>query len=318
VPYQGHFCRFGASIGIASRAGRDVDPQRLLIDADIALYRAKGRGKNRFEFFTEALQAETVNTKRLADEILLGIEQDQFFPYFQPLFDAQSMELVGVEALARWRHPQRGVLPPSDFLRVAEDLNVVTAIDRTILEQALGHFARWQEAGLAVPAVSVNVSFRRLHDQQLLRHLRDLKFTPGTLAFELLESIFLDELDDIVSWNIDQIREMGIDINIDDFGTGHASIISLLRLRPKRFKLDRAFLSDLTTSPAQRRLVRSIIDIGKSLGIKVVSEGVETSEQAAILRELGCDILQGFAFARPMSAADLEVFMRDRSRRRAS
>jgi diguanylate cyclase (GGDEF)-like protein/PAS domain S-box-containing protein len=318
VKFEGHFCRFGASIGIASRTGTSVDPERLLIDADIALYRAKAHGKNRFEFFTEALQAEVINTKRVADDILRGIEQDEFFPYFQPLFDAQTMALVGVEALARWRHPTEGVLPPSAFLKIAEDLNVVTAIDRVILEQALYHFARWQAAGLEVPSVSVNVSFRRLHDQQLLQSLRHLAIPAGTLAFELLESIFLDELDDIVRWNIDQIRDMGIDINIDDFGTGHASIVSLLKLRPKRFKLDRQFLDELTTSEGQRRLVRSIIDIGKSLDIKVVAEGVETLEQAQHLRELGCDILQGFAFARPMPARELEEFLGAQRWRHAS
>ena len=318
VKYEGHYCRFGASIGIAARAGADVDPERLLVDADIALYRAKGRGKNRYEFFTEALQAEAVSTKRLADDILRGIEQEEFFPFFQPLFDAQSMALVGVEALARWRHPTRGILPPAAFLKIAEDLNAVTTIDRVILEQALGHFGRWRDRGVDVPSVSVNVSFRRLHDQQLLSSLRDLAIPPGTLSFELLESIFLDELDDIVRWNIDQIRDMGIDINIDDFGTGHASIISLLKLRPRRFKLDRQFLEDLTTSSAQRRLVRSIIDIGKSLAIKVVAEGVETAGQAQVLRELGCDILQGFAFARPMAADDLETFLRSQAWRDAS
>jgi diguanylate cyclase (GGDEF)-like protein/PAS domain S-box-containing protein len=318
VPYEGHYCRFGASIGIAARMGKDVDPQRLLIDADIALYRAKGRGKNRYEFFTEALQAETVNTKRVADDIMMGIEQDEFFPHYQPLFDAQTMALVGVEALARWRHPIRGVLPPAAFLKIAEDLNVVTAIDRVILETSLGQFNRWRAEGLEVPSISVNVSFRRLHDQQLMQSLETLSIAPGTVSFELLESIFLDEVDDIVSWNIDQIRELGIDINIDDFGTGHASIISLLKLRPKRFKLDRAFLDSLTESPAQQRLVRSIIDIGKSLGIKVVAEGVESMEQATILRELGCDILQGFAFARPMPADQFELFVRNRSWRKAS
>jgi EAL domain-containing protein (putative c-di-GMP-specific phosphodiesterase class I) len=248
----------------------------------------------------------------------MGIEQDEFFPYYQPLFDAQTMALVGVEALARWRHPVRGVLPPAAFLKIAEDLNVVTAIDRVILESALGHFESWRTKGLDVQAISVNVSFRRLHDQQLLQSLRTLRIQPGTVAFELLESIFLDEVDDIVSWNIDQIRELGIDINIDDFGTGHASIISLLKLRPKRFKLDRAFLDALTESAAQRRLVGSIIDIGKSLGIKVVAEGVETLQQAAILRDLGCDILQGFVFARPMPADELEALLRTRRWRQAS
>ena len=317
VLYEGHFCRFGASIGIAVQSGRAVDPKRLLIDADIALYRAKRRGKNRYEFFSEALQAETINTKRVADDILRGIEQREFLPYYQPLFDAQTFALAGVEALARWNHPD-GVLAPASFLKIAEDLNVVTAIDRVILETALEDFERWEQAGLSVPSVSVNVSFRRLHDDNLISSLRDLPIKPGRLAFELLESIFLDEPDDIVSWNIEQIRDLGIDISIDDFGTGHASILSLLKLSPTRFKIDRQFIDSITTSESQRRLIGSLVDIGRSLAIKVVAEGVETMEQAAILRDLGCDILQGYAFARPMPAVTFEQMLRSQNWRQAS
>jgi diguanylate cyclase (GGDEF)-like protein/PAS domain S-box-containing protein len=317
VPYEGHFCRFGASIGIAVQSGRLVDAKRLLIDADIALYRAKRRGKNGYEFFSEELQAETINTKRVADDILRGIEQNEFLPYYQPLFDAQTLALAGVEALARWNHPS-GVLAPASFLKIAEDLNVVTAIDRVILENALEDFERWEKAGLTVPSVSVNVSFRRLHDDNLIQSLRDLPIKPGRLAFELLESIFLDEPDEIVAWNIDQIRDLGIEISIDDFGTGHASILSLLKLRPKRFKIDRQFIDSITVSESQRRLIGSLVDIGRSLSIKVVAEGVETMDQARILRDLGCDILQGYVFARPMPAAALEEMLRTQSWRLAS
>jgi diguanylate cyclase (GGDEF)-like protein/PAS domain S-box-containing protein len=318
IPYEGHLCRFGASIGIAAQKGAAVDPKLLLIDADIALYRAKGRGKNRYEVFSEALQTEAVNVKRIADDILRGIEQNEFVPHYQPLLDAQTLEVVGVEALARWLHPTDGTLAPAVFLKIAEDLNAVSSIDRLILEQALADFSRWSAAGLPVSSVSVNVSFRRLYDQQLLENLRGLHIEPGTLSFELLESIFLDEPDEFVRWNLDQIRELGIDIDIDDFGTGHASIVSLLKLNPRRFKIDRQFLTSIATSPSQRRLVRSLIDIGKSLKIKVVAEGVETLEQAQVLRDLGCDIVQGYAFARPMPAKQLESLLRRQHWRKAS
>lgn len=318
IPYEGHLCRFGASIGIATQGGAAVDPKLLLVNADIALYRAKGRGKNRFEVFSEALQAQAVNTKRLADDILRGIEQGEFVPYYQPLLDARTLDVVGVEALARWRHPADGILAPAAFLEVAEDLNVLTAIDGMILEQALADFAHWSVTGLPIASVSVNVSFRRLYDPQLLEHLRRLRIEPGILSFELLESIFLDEPDEVVSWNLDQIRELGIAIDIDDFGTGHASIVSLLKLNPRRLKIDRQFLSDIDTSEAQRHLGRSLIDIGKSLGIKVVAEGVETMEQAHILRGLGCDMVQGYAFAKPMPAAALARLLRTQHWRKAS
>jgi diguanylate cyclase (GGDEF)-like protein len=318
VLYDGHECRFGVSIGIAGAFGADVDRQRLLVNADIALYRAKNLGRNRFVFYSEVLQAEIVNNKRTADSIMGGLERGEFLPYFQPQFDARSHELVGVEALARWRHPTRGILAPSDFISIAEDLNVLGAIDRVVLEQGLVQFRRWRQRGFHVPRISVNVSLRRLRDDNLLESLRNLDIPRGALSFELVESIYLDETDDYFSRTIDQIKGLGIDIEIDDFGTGYASIVSLTKLRPRRLKIDRQLVMPIVRSDAQRRLVRSIVDIGKSLNIDVVAEGVETLEHARMLRDLGCDILQGFAFAKPMSGADLEHFMAARSRLAAS
>ena len=146
VPYMGHECRCGVSVGIAFQRGK-VDDKRLLIDADIALYRAKRRGRNRYEFFTEALQAEITSSKQMADEILTGIERGQFVAWYQPQFDAHTMQISGVEALARWEHPTRGVVPPDLFLPIAEDLNVVATIDRMILEQTLGWMRSWRDQG---------------------------------------------------------------------------------------------------------------------------------------------------------------------------
>ncbi len=318
VLYEGHECRFGVSIGIAVEDGEAIDIKHLLINADIALYRAKARGRNRYEFFSEALQAEVVNTKRVADEILNGLERNEFVAYYQPQFDAHSLDVVGVEALARWNHPVQGIRAPEAFLAIAEELNVVAAIDRLMLNQALADLRTWDEAGLNVPRASVNVSLRRLHDEDLIPGLRALGITPGRISFELVESIYLDDGDAIVGWNIEQIKELGIDVEIDDFGTGYASIVSLLKLNPKRLKIDRQFIAPIVSEPGQRRLLSSIIDIGKSMGIEVVAEGVETMEHARILRDLGCDILQGYAFARPMSAADLARFLVEEKWRQAS
>jgi len=319
VPFEGHQCRIGVSIGIAMEGGgKPVDPKRLLVNADIALYRAKSRGRNRHEFFTRTLQAEIVRTKRIADDILGGLERNEFIAYYQPQFDARTLEIAGVEALARWAHPTEGILTPDMFLKTADELNVVATIDRLILEQALGQFEDWKRQGLSIPRVSVNVSARRLQDEELIAGLNSLKIEPGTVSFELLESIFLDDNDETVAWNVDHIKEFGIDIEIDDFGTGYASIISLLKLKPKRLKIDRQLVTPVVGSEQQRNLVASIIEIGKSLGIEVVAEGVETMEHARILRGMGCDKLQGYAFARPMSASALIEFARGRPRRAAS
>ena len=316
--YEGHECRFGVSIGIAAERTDPLDVKRLLINADIALYRAKRRGRNRFEFFSEALQAEVVNTKRVADEILSGLERDEFIAWFQPQFDARTLDVVGIEALARWQHPEHGNLTPDAFLSIAEDLNVVAAIDRIVLEQSLAALARWDELGLAVPRVSVNVSLRRLNDEDLVAGLKKLDIPAGRLSFELVESIYLDEGDAVVGWNIDQIKELGIDVEIDDFGTGYASIVSLQKLRPARLKIDRQLVIPILVDAGQRRLLASIVDIGKSMGIEVIAEGVETMDHAAILRDLGVDVLQGYAFSRPLSAERLETFLQSQAWRKAS
>jgi diguanylate cyclase (GGDEF)-like protein len=310
VEYEGHECRFGVSIGIASSAMHEADPRRLLMDADIALYRAKSRGRSRYEFFTAVLQAEIVTNKRIADDILSGLERREFVPYYQPQFDAQTLDITGVEALVRWRHPERGTLAPESFLDIAEELNVVATIDRMVLEAALQDRARWKARGLEVPRLSVNVSSRRLQDEDLVAGLRELAIEPGTVAFELVESIYLDESDDtIVSWNIDRIKELGIDIEIDDFGTGYASVVSLMRLKPARLKIDRQLVMPILDSTAQRQLLASIIDIGRSLGIETIAEGVETTRHAELLARLGVNALQGFVFARPMSSAALQDFI---------
>ncbi|WP_438748126.1 sensor domain-containing protein [Pararhizobium sp. O133] len=317
VPYEGHLCRFGASVGIAWTLDGTVDAKQSLMNADIALYRAKDQGRNRYEFFTKQLQTQIHHVKRTADEIVKGLEDGEFIPVYQPQFDARTLDIAGVETLARWKHPQHGFLAPDYFLKIAEDINALTAIDRTIAEQALRDFGRWEAQGFSIPRISVNVSSPRLRESGLIESLKRLDIPRGKLSFELLESIFLDDLDERSSKTLSDIKALGIDIEIDDFGTGHASIIGLMKLSPSRLKIDGALVKPITDTTEQRQLVGSIIDIGHSLNIEVVAEGVETRQHADILRDLGCDILQGYAFARPMTRADLEAFVRSASWREA-
>nr|WP_320201515.1 EAL domain-containing protein [Agrobacterium sp. rho-13.3]MDX8311199.1 EAL domain-containing protein [Agrobacterium sp. rho-13.3] len=309
VRHEGHDCRFGASIGIACGLGSDLDYKQILLNADIALYNAKKRGRNRHEFFSSDTQDWLINTKRVSDEILTALERDEFIPYYQFQFDARTLNISGVETLARWNHPVEGILTPDKFLAVAEDLDAVAAIDGVILEKALADFKRWQAAGLPIPKVSVNVSARRLHDPALTKTLDSLKIEPETLSFELLESIFLDESNDVANVNMKKLRELGIDIEIDDFGTGHASIISLLQVNPSTLKVDRELVRLISQSKEQRKLLSSIVDIGHSLGIKVVAEGVETAEHIRILQEMGCDSLQGYALCRPIPPDQVPSFV---------
>ncbi|MBB4064425.1 bifunctional diguanylate cyclase/phosphodiesterase [Gellertiella hungarica] len=304
VDFEGFPCRCGVSIGIATAAGQRIDARKLLINADVALYRAKNEGRNCFQFFTQDLHAEIITNKRTADEILAGLERGEFTAWYQPQFDARTFTLIGAEALVRWNHPSQGLLGPEKFLGIAEELNVVQALDRIVLETALRDKYRLAARGIDLSRLSVNVSARRLNDASLYETLKDLPFRPGEIAFELVEAIFLDDRDDVMQGNLERIKDLGIEIEIDDFGTGHTSIVSLLRLKPKRLKIDRQLVKPIMNSPKERALVRSIIEIARSLGVETVAEGVETMEHADMLLALGCDILQGYAFARPLSFDD--------------
>lgn len=313
IHWEGQECRVSASIGIAQSCNNHPHLEQALINADIALYEAKRRGKNRLEFFSDTLKEATLSTKRTADAILRSLADHDFIPYFQPQFDAHTMQITGVEALARWQHPQLGLLPPIAFLSVAESLNVVAAIDNSILEQSLAEARRWQEHGLDTPHVSVNISAQRLFDDGLVAHLRDTPLPAGGLAFELLESISFDDKAEAAATAISQIKILGIDIEIDDFGTGYSSILSLLKLSPRRLKIDRQLTLPIIESKQQRRLIGSIVEIGRSLGIEIIAEGVETMQHADILRDLGCHTLQGYGLARPMNGDDLFALLKRRS-----
>ncbi|HEV7309110.1 putative bifunctional diguanylate cyclase/phosphodiesterase [Ensifer sp.] len=310
IPYEGQLCRLGASIGIAWRGHEDFDAKQLLMNADIALYRAKSLGRDRVEIFSEQIQTQILTAKRIGDDIRQAIEEGQFTVYYQPQFNARSLEISGVEALVRWNHPERGILAPIHFLKVAEEINVLPTIDRKVVEIAYADFQSWRQAGFAIPKLSVNMSSPRLRDPGLITDLAAMQIPPGVLSFELLESIFLDDPEDEIAETISALGSLGIEVEIDDFGTGHASIIGLLNLNPARLKIDRALVGPITENAKQAKLVRAIIDIGHSLNIQVVGEGVETWEHAAMLRDLGCDVLQGYALARPMDRLELEQRMR--------
>ncbi|WP_413711707.1 putative bifunctional diguanylate cyclase/phosphodiesterase [Rhizobium sp. Rhizsp82] len=296
--------RLGASVGVAFQTA-SASLGSLISDADIALYEAKRRGGGRYAVFSQRLRERAVGERELAEEVLSGLERSEFIPFFQPQVDAKTRKIVGAEALARWSHPYDGILPPTRFLPAAEQVGRLGDLDGMVLVKALAAFDRWQEDGVPIPRISVNVSAQRLKDDDFPKMLGLIGNRAGVLSFELLESISFDERDVQLSQAVERIRDLGIQIELDDFGTGHASIVSLMDLRPDRLKIDRKLVAPIVNDLAQRALLASLIDIAKALKIEVIAEGVETNEHADILEGLGCDVLQGYLFSPPVTADEI-------------
>lgn len=305
VRYDKADCRFSASIGYSQKDAAPFSGDTLLTEADIALYRAKRGGRSRAHGFTQELVEETRHKKTLADQLSIALENGDLLAYYQPQFDAWTGALVGAEALVRWDHPERGLVGPAYFISIARELNMEQLIDRQILIRSQADFAAMLAGNVPVPKVSVNVSSRRLRHPGLIEELDTMSLSPGRLSFELLESTFLDDSDSQTLWTLDALRERGIGIEIDDFGTGHASIMGLIRVAPDRLKTDRSLLSPAIGDQKMKQLFALAIQIGNTLGIDVTAEGVESETHAELARNFGCRALQGFHFAKPMPLEDL-------------
>ena len=254
--------------------------------------------------FDERDLSEMLRAKKLSDEVLDAIERRRFVPFFQPQIDVISGQVVGLEALARWEHPQRGILPPSEFLKAAIDLNALDDIDAIIFEKTIeicGNAFGSEQA----PNLSFNVSEERFLSGNLNRSLLAARSYPGVLSLELLETIFFEDQGDSFRMQLDSVRDLGVGIEIDDFGSGRASIIALQQIAPDRLKIDRRLVAAVAESKRSAALIEAIVDMGEALGIGVTAEGVETRAQVERLTELGCDRLQGYYFGKPMPFEDI-------------
>ncbi|MEL6746550.1 MAG: EAL domain-containing protein, partial [Pseudomonadota bacterium] len=302
-------CQLGASVGIAHLDETVLDYDDLLANADAALYMAKRAGKNRCHSFTPAMRLTLMEDRKRANLLLEAVEKGQFEAFYQPQICAQSHRIVACEALARWNHPERGVLSPAEFLTAAAEVGISDAIDETVLLQAVNNLADLTQNGFEHVRLSLNVSSARLRSTDLIDQLTKLDVAYNRLSFEILESVYLDNSEDIIQHNLDGLRDLGIDIELDNFGSGQASIIGLTNLHPRRLKLDRRLVASSLHDPQAHALLLSLIEIGKSLDVEIIAEGVETPGHIAALGPLGIDYLQGFAIARPMQFATLLQFL---------
>ena len=305
IRHGGRRITLAGSIGIALAGPDTPDPARILSNADTALYRAKATGRGRWVVFTEEMHRASLDMQRIASDLLRACERDEFVVHYQPQVTADGHVLAGLEALVRWNHPERGLLMPDRFLEIAERLGVADRIDRLVLRHVTRDIAALDRRGLVVPKVAINVSGGRLRDPLLIHDIKRLAIDPERLCIEILESVYLDQTDDTLRWTLDQLREMNTSIAIDDFGTGRASVQGLVRLAPDLVKIDRSFILPMLDASGNAQLAQAIVQIGRCLGIEVAAEGVETLAHARAAARIGCSLLQGYAFGRPVPAEAL-------------
>jgi diguanylate cyclase (GGDEF)-like protein len=301
------------SVGISVFPQDGDDGDTVVAGADAAMYRAKERGRNTFEIFSQALRQEA--NERVAMEAALrrGLEADEFVLHYQPKVDIRTGRITGAEALVRWNHPEKGLLYPGSFVPLAEQTGLVGALGEFVIAAACEQVAEWRSEGLADLTVAVNVSASQLRGglSDYVTQVLRLAGIPGwCLELELTESAALDSLEVTVQ-QIEELRAMGVTCSIDDFGTGYCGLSYLNRLPIDALKIDRSFITEL--SGGSDTIVAAVIALGHSLGLKVIAEGVETADQLAYLASRGCDEMQGYLFSRPVPAGDFAALVRTRN-----
>ena len=298
----------GASIGIAIYGADAADAETLLSNADVALYRGKAEGRGRYRFFTEAMDNEVQSRVNLGAELREAIDAGQLFLMYQPQVAIADGRISGVEALLRWRHPERGVLSPGLFIPIAERIGIIGRLGHWVLWAACRQARLWLDAGLAPVRIAVNVSALQFKasialEADVAATLQETGLPPHLLELELTETVLMGMARER-SDAFDRLRTTGVTIAIDDFGTGYSSLEYLRRFPVERIKIAQVFVQELETKHDDAAIVRATIGLARELGVNVIAEGVETEAQAKLIAGWGCKEAQGFLFSRPLSVED--------------
>lgn len=299
---NGSVIHIGVSIGIVLYPDHDADAATLLRYADLAMYQAKTAGRNTYRQYESAMTEQILLQASLEADLRLALDREELMVYYQPILDVISGGLVGAEALVRWRHPQRGLISPNDFIPLAEETGLIREVGFWVLERVCQTIGQWRQIGLCVP-ISVNVSsvqiLRGLTVEAVRALLQRYDLHPKWLAFEITESVLISDTFQAQQW-LKAVKALGIRLDIDDFGTGYSSLAYLKLFPIDRIKIDRAFVRDIVSNANDRSLVEAMLAIASNLHLQVVAEGVEDADQLALLRRLGCEYAQGFYFSHPV------------------
>jgi diguanylate cyclase (GGDEF)-like protein len=301
-----------ASIGVSVYPDDTTDPQTLVVYADLAMYRAKQNGRNDFEFYTSNLNFIAHQWLDMENGIRHAFKENQFFIVFQPQVENDKNELVGMEVLLRWRHPERGLIPPLEFIKIAEQSSLINQIGDYVFDATCMQIRNWIDRGYVVPRVSVNISARHLRSENLVKMLNTTVakygISPKKLCIEITEHALLEE-GDTVKKNMRLVKEAGFSISLDDFGMGHSSLLYLKRWAVDEVKIDRTFVDGLVSNSDDRVIVKAIVALGDALGLQLVGEGVENQLQADILAASGCKNVQGYFYSPPIEAKEMETWL---------
>ncbi len=304
-----------ASIGIAISTSGYASADDMVRDADIAMYRAKQNGKARAVVFDQAMHEHVLQRMQTEHELRRALESGEFIVAYQPLVSLSTGQICGFEALLRWQHGQRGVVPPTEFIAIAEETGLIVPIGRWLLEQACAHIVQWQQRfpSCAPLGISVNLCGAQVRHPQLVAHvahvLHETGLNPAQLALEITEGVVLHHDDDMVATTLCALHDLGVQLHLDDFGTGYASLINLHNLPISAVKIDRTFVNTMDVVLQNSVIVRAIVALSQNLGLDVIAEGVESAVHVAALRAIGCPYAQGYYFSTPLPPAAIDAML---------
>lgn len=311
VIIAGEVIRSSASIGISAYPQDGSAADELLKCADIAMHQAKESGKNRFQYYAEGMDAAAVKFMVVGKDLSTAIEEDQLCLHYQPQIDLRTGRMVGVEALVRWNHPERGLIAPAHFIPLAEETGLIVQLGEWLLRKAGSQQKQWLSRGYPVGKVAINLSPRQLREKDFARRLafilRELKLAPRFLELEITESSAMEYAGQTIN-TLSQLNDMGLSLAIDDFGTGYSSLSYLKRFPIQKLKIDRSFIQDINVDHNDASIAASIIGLAHNMQLKVLAEGVENEQQAQWLRQRNCDQAQGYLYAQPIPPEKLETY----------
>jgi diguanylate cyclase (GGDEF)-like protein len=303
-----------ASIGVALSSSDYSEAEDMIRDADTAMYRAKDHGKARYEIFDTAMHTRAVTLLRLESDLRLALERQELCVYYQPIISVASGELFGFEALVRWQHPERGIIPPDQFIPLAEETGLILPLGLGVLREACSQLRRWQQRSLSDRnlTMSVNLSGKQLTQADLIEKVEEVLsesgISPWQLKLEITETVVMENAE-LAAVTLARLRGLGVRLSIDDFGTGYSSLSYLNRFPVDTLKVDRSFITRMSQGDENLEIVKTIVTLAGNLGMQVIAEGVETEDQLQQLRRLKCQYAQGYLFSKPMAPSDADTFI---------